>query len=177
MRCNELFDLLPIAAVIDRQVFSVHGGLSPELTFVENIAECDRMKEIPETGALCDLTWSDPERVQEWQRNSRGAGFLFGPKQAEKWCKLNKLKFMTRSHQLAQEGFRWYFQPTDRKASKIEGSLLLIWSAPNYAYQSGNLASILKFGFGESDYLHIKQFEPNPDRILKKFETVGHYFM
>jgi diadenosine tetraphosphatase ApaH/serine/threonine PP2A family protein phosphatase len=177
-RFNELFDLFPVAAVVDRQIFCVHGGLSPELLLVQNISEFDRVTEIPESGPLADLTWSDPENVTDWRRNQRGAGFLFGPKQVEKWCHVNNLRFMTRSHQLAAEGYRWWFPPPEpRKKSLIEGKLLLVWSAPNYAYQSGNLAAILKWGFGDREYLTIKQFGPSSQRIPRKHETAGQYFM
>jgi diadenosine tetraphosphatase ApaH/serine/threonine PP2A family protein phosphatase len=145
---------------------------------VQNTSEFNRVEEIPEAGPLSDLTWSDPENVQDWRRNQRGAGFLFGAHQVEQWCRLHKFEFITRSHQLAMDGYRWWFPPAEQKRrSLVEGQLLLVWSAPNYAYQSGNRAAILKYGFAESPYMEIKQFGPNPQRIPRKHETAGHYFM
>jgi diadenosine tetraphosphatase ApaH/serine/threonine PP2A family protein phosphatase len=177
-RCNELFDLFPVAAVADRRVFSVHGGLSPELPLWQNVSEFDRVTEIPESGPLADLTWSDPENVHDWRRNPSGPGFLFGARQVKQWCHVNRFDFITRSHQLAMEGYRWWFPPAEqKKRSLVEGRLLLVWSAPNYAYQSGNRASILKYGFGDSEYLTIKPFGPSTQRIPRKHETVGQYFM
>ena len=35
--CNEIFDLLPLAAVINNKVFCVHGGLSPTLTNISEV--------------------------------------------------------------------------------------------------------------------------------------------
>jgi diadenosine tetraphosphatase ApaH/serine/threonine PP2A family protein phosphatase len=59
LKCMRVFDLLPIAAIIDTDVFSVHGGLSPELVLSEALLVKNRQKEIGEKGMIADLTWSD----------------------------------------------------------------------------------------------------------------------
>lgn len=135
MICNEMFDLLPMAAVIDNKVFSVHGGLSPHIQLIEKISLFDRYKDLPEKGALCDLCWSDPETVKDWRPNQRGAGYLFGENQVKEFCHNNKIDFVTRSHQLVMSGYQWFFQE----------KLITVWSAPNYMYRSGNKASVMKY--------------------------------
>ena len=35
--CNEVFDLLPLAAIISKKVFCVHGGLSPTITTISEV--------------------------------------------------------------------------------------------------------------------------------------------
>jgi diadenosine tetraphosphatase ApaH/serine/threonine PP2A family protein phosphatase len=160
--CNEVFDLLPVAAVIDNRVFCVHGGLSPALPFVANIATLNRVMEIPEEGPLADLTWSDPEAVDRWRQNTRGAGYLFGSREVEQFTHNNRIEFICRSHQLAMNGFVTYFE--DRDTSQYR--LITIWSAPNYTYRSGNRAAIMKYGFSDlDDPRHLIIFDPNPDRI------------
>ena len=58
---TDLFDYLPIAAIIDGKVFNVHAGLSPSLLNVDDINQIKRIKEIPHEGPFADLMWSDPD--------------------------------------------------------------------------------------------------------------------
>jgi diadenosine tetraphosphatase ApaH/serine/threonine PP2A family protein phosphatase len=93
----DVFDLLPIAALTDNDVLSMHGGLSPRLCLVSDIMRTKRRKEIPEAGLLADLTWSDPEVSPQrvWHINTRGAGWIFGRKPTEKFCRINGLRLIT----------------------------------------------------------------------------------
>lgn len=134
--CNEMFDLMPNAAIIAGRIFCVHGGLSPSLRYVEQIPRYNRNEELPNQGVLCDLAWSDPEEgITDWRNNPRGSGYLFGKKQADEFCHLNSLDLVVRAHQLAIEGYHYSFD---------EEKILTVWSAPNYSYRTENKASVLK---------------------------------
>lgn len=63
--CTDLFDYLTISAIVDDKIFCVHGGLSPNIKTIDEIRSFDRIKEIPQEGAICDLLWSDPEGTLE----------------------------------------------------------------------------------------------------------------
>ncbi len=54
------FDHLPLAAMVNRSFFCVHGGLSPDIITLEDIHRLSRHQEIPREGPICDLLWSDP---------------------------------------------------------------------------------------------------------------------
>ena len=57
----------------------MHGGLSPELSNMEQIRRIMRPTDVPDTGLLCDLLWSDPEKdINGWEENDRGVSFVFG---------------------------------------------------------------------------------------------------
>lgn len=59
--CTEIFDMLILACIIDDKVFCVHGGLTPEIEYVDKIKEINRFQEIPHDGPMCNFMWSDPE--------------------------------------------------------------------------------------------------------------------
>ena len=129
--CVEVFDCLCLSAVVDNSVLCVHGGLSPSLDTVDQIQDLQRMQEPPHEGPMCDLMWSDPDDdIQGWGISARGAGYVFGPNIADQFLYANQLELIARSHQLAMEGYKYFF-----------GQLLVtVWSAPNYCYRCGNVA-------------------------------------
>ena len=133
--CTEIFDYLPISAIIDGKIFCIHGGLSPSIDTIDEIRNIDRKQEVPHDGAMCDLLWSDPDQEQKgFGISPRGAGYLFGGDVVNTFGELNKIDLIARAHQLVMEGYKMMF----------DGKLVTIWSAPNYCYRCGNMASILK---------------------------------
>ena len=78
---SDVFNCLPVAALVDEKIFCMHGGLSPELKNLDQIKNIMRPTDVPDTGLLCDLLWSDPERgVENYGDNDRGVSFTFGEK-------------------------------------------------------------------------------------------------
>ncbi|KAL4462755.1 hypothetical protein ABPG72_019591 [Tetrahymena utriculariae] len=133
---TDLFDHLSLAAIIDGVVLCIHGGLSPDIKTLDQIRTINRKIEIPHDGPFCDLMWSDPDDLESWQLSPRGAGWIFGWKPTEEFCRINGLQLICRAHQLAQEGYKYWF---------TKQNLVTVWSAPNYCYRMGNAASILSF--------------------------------
>ena len=96
-----MFDYLALGALVDGQVFCVHGGLSPALHTIDQIRIIDRKQEVPHEGAMCDLLWSDPEEgVEGWGLSPRGAGYLFGGDVTAQFCHANDVQLIARAHQL-----------------------------------------------------------------------------
>ena len=132
--CVEVFDFLNLAALVDGKVFCVHGGLSPALRTIDQIQILERVQEIPHEGPYCDLMWSDPEDITDWAISPRGAGYLFGSKATKEFTFVNDIDLVCRAHQLVMEGYKYHFP---------EKNLVTVWSAPNYCYRCGNIASVL----------------------------------
>jgi diadenosine tetraphosphatase ApaH/serine/threonine PP2A family protein phosphatase len=167
LKCMDVFDLLPFGAVVAKDVFSVHGGLSPHLQQPQDLMGHNRRVEIPESGILTDVTWSDPEESGSvvWRPNSRGGGWVFGKGPTHQFCYLNGLSLVTRSHQLAQNGFEWFFRQPGIKSSLID-----VWSAPNYGGKTGNIASVLRLRFPGKPEFDLPTF--NEENVKIQIENV-----
>ncbi|KAH0795705.1 Serine/threonine-protein phosphatase ppe1 [Histomonas meleagridis] len=164
--CNEIFDYLPIAALIDGKLFCVHGGLSPDIRAIEQIGIYERRKEIPSSGPISDLCWSDPDEIDGWGISQRGAGYLFGRNPTQEFIHNNNLKIIARAHQLAMEGYQWHFG---------EHQLVTVWSAPNYMYRSGNKASVMVVN--EQLECDFRIFDAVPDdQRVKPDDSIPPYF-
>jgi serine/threonine-protein phosphatase 2A catalytic subunit len=131
---TDLFDYLPLTAVVDNQWFCLHGGLSPSIETLDHIRQLDRVQEVPHEGPMCDLLWSDPDDRVGWGISPRGAGFTFGQDVTAAFNFRNGLRTVARAHQLVMEGYNW----------SHEQNVVTIFSAPNYCYRCGNLAAILE---------------------------------
>jgi len=149
---TNMFDALPLSAVVENQVFTPHGGLSPSVSTIGEINELDRNQEVPHEGPMCDLVWSDPDDRVGWGVSPRGAGFTFGEDITKQWNHVNSLRLVIRAHQLVMDGFQWAH----------DNSALTIFSAPNYCYRCGNQAGIIEF----SETLESKliTYSPSPQR-------------
>ncbi|KAF1817210.1 serine/threonine-protein phosphatase 6 [Eremomyces bilateralis CBS 781.70] len=167
--CCQVFDFLALAAVIDGKVLCVHGGLSPEIRTLDQIRVVARAQEIPHEGAFCDLVWSDPEEVDTWAISPRGAGWLFGDKVATEFNHVNGLQLIARAHQLVNEGYKYHFPDKD---------VVTVWSAPNYCYRCGNVASIMSLKEDLDPQFTIFSAVPDHRRAVPAGRgTRGEYFL
>lgn len=81
------------------------SGLSPDLQSMEQIRKINRPTEIPDTGLLCDILWSDPDKeVEAWGENDRGVSFTFGSDVVSKFLNRHDLDLICRAHQVR---FSW----------------------------------------------------------------------
>jgi len=162
---TNLFDLLPLAGLVEGRVFCPHGGLSPTIQTIADVDDLDRRQEIPQEGSMCDLLWSDPDDVQGFQLSPRGAGFSFGTDVSLEFTQRNGLDMLVRAHQLVMEGYQWHH----------DNKCLTIFSAPNYCYRCGNVAGVVEF----DDHLtpKILTYEPAPQRGEGPKDGVPEYFL
>jgi serine/threonine-protein phosphatase 4 catalytic subunit len=94
--CVEIFDLMPLAALVDGSVLCVHGGLSPQIAKLGDIESIDRVQEVPHAGPMCDLLWSDPDdRISRFAVSPRGAGYLFGYQVVEHFNHVRRSPLLT----------------------------------------------------------------------------------
>ena len=89
---TDLFDYLPLAAVIGRQIFCPHAGLSPQMETLDQVRQVNRYVEVPHEGPMCDLLWSDPDERVGWGMSPRGAGYTFGEDVSQEFNHRNGLE-------------------------------------------------------------------------------------
>ncbi len=99
-----LFACLSNAVFVKDRYLMVHGGVSPQISSLQDIAEA---QENHREDLLEDLLWSDPdEDVQGVSFSPRGAGKLFGKKVTEKVLRLLNAKILIRGHEPNSTGFK-----------------------------------------------------------------------
>jgi serine/threonine-protein phosphatase PP1 catalytic subunit len=133
---TDCFMCLPVAAVVAEKIFCIHGGLSPEHHSMEQIRRIARPTDVPDSGILCDLLWSDPEQdLHGWAENDRGVSYVFGEKVVQKFLDAHDLDLVCRAHQVVEDGYEFF--------GNGKRLLVTIFSAPNYCGEFDNAAAIL----------------------------------
>ncbi|CEF63106.1 Serine/threonine-protein phosphatase PP1-beta catalytic subunit [Strongyloides ratti] len=131
---QSLFNRLPMAALVSKRIFCMHGGLSPELTNFDTIRSTIRPVEPPESGYLTDLIWSDPTNKGDgWFYSTRGISCAFGRGVVEAASKIMGFDLIVRAHQVVQEGYE----------IMVGKSLITVFSAPNYCGQFCNAGAVV----------------------------------
>jgi diadenosine tetraphosphatase ApaH/serine/threonine PP2A family protein phosphatase len=68
---------------------------------MEQIRRIMRPTDVPDTGLLCDLLWSDPDKdTNGWGENDRGVSFTFGADVVSKFLNRHDLDLICRAHQV-----------------------------------------------------------------------------
>ncbi|XP_017835635.1 serine/threonine-protein phosphatase PP1-like [Drosophila busckii] len=130
----DCYNCMPVAALISNRIFCCHGGLSPNLVSIEEINKIKRPTEIPESGVLCDLLWSDPERtLLGWGRSQRGVSYVFGSDVVDHFISHHKLDLICRAHQVVEDGYEFF----------AKRQLVTIFSAPNYCGVFDNAGAVM----------------------------------
>jgi serine/threonine-protein phosphatase 2B catalytic subunit len=165
--CVKSFWYMPLCALISRQIFCVHGGISPDLELLDDVYKINREREPPSNGIMCDLLWSDPAKDynndDETPSNTtgfkpnqlRGCSYYFTYLAVSAFLNRNKLLCVIRAHEAQDTGFRMY----KSLAKTSFPSLISIFSAPNYLDVYGNKAAIIVY---ERDAMNTKQFGAQP---------------
>ncbi|VEL14422.1 unnamed protein product [Protopolystoma xenopodis] len=146
----DTFNCMPLAAIIENQIFCCHGGLSPELfthdlqtlaDLKRKIRGVSRPCDVPDSGLLCDLLWSDPWYLEAssdgqepagWQASERGVSYMFGPNIVDQFLERYSLDLIVRAHQVIEDGYEFY----------ANRSLVTVFSAPNYCGEFDNAAAV-----------------------------------
>lgn len=108
--------------------------------------------------------------ITSWGVSPRGAGYLFGPQPVHAFNHENNTTLIARAHQLVLEGYKEMF----------DGALVTVWSAPNYCYRCGNVASILEINDNlERKYtvFEAQETDKSGASVIPMKRPVAEYFL
>ena len=121
---HDVFDVLPLAAVIDGTVFCCHGGipppwLCPAVTAINDIPAV--LTEPQDQSALAwELMWNDPIRTKNLTdkvamellanegfavNSRRGTAHIFSVEALEKFLSAHGFTHLVRAHEVVEAGF------------------------------------------------------------------------
>lgn len=105
---SESFSALPLATLIGKQYFVLHGGLfSDDSISLDDIRKLNRhlQRQPGEQGLMMEMLWTDPKATLGRGPSPRGVGLQFGPDVTKRFCDANGLKAIIRSHEVRMEGY------------------------------------------------------------------------
>ncbi|MFH4973388.1 hypothetical protein AB6A40_000097 [Gnathostoma spinigerum] len=131
---QDVFNSMPLTAVIAGRILCMHGGLSPQLESLEQLKQIVRPIDPPNPSVHIDLLWADPDpTITGWHANRRGLSYTFGTDVVNKYIIKLGIDLIARAHQVVQDGYEFF---ANRK-------LVTIFSAPHYCGQFDNAAAMM----------------------------------
>ncbi|MFM1912846.1 MAG: hypothetical protein RIR51_684, partial [Bacteroidota bacterium] len=133
----DLFNYLPLAALIENKIFCVHSGIGENLKSLEDIMSIKKPYSINESQIILDILWSVPEEFKsEYSGNNITTNLrkrYFNENLIGEFMKNNKIEYMIRSHDVLDHGFEKLY----------DGKVVSIYSALNYCGIYDNSAGII----------------------------------
>jgi diadenosine tetraphosphatase ApaH/serine/threonine PP2A family protein phosphatase len=145
---NDLFDRLPLAAIVNDTVLCLHGGIGSSITSISDIEKIKRPLEVIhevtniDQQLVVDILWSDPTDSDgelgiqpNTTRDPTGVGNIvkFGPDRVFEFLKNNNLGLILRAHECVMDGFERF----------AGGQLITVFSATDYCGKHKNAGAIL----------------------------------
>jgi diadenosine tetraphosphatase ApaH/serine/threonine PP2A family protein phosphatase len=140
-RVNDVFEFLPIAALVENVILCIHGGIGDCINSLDDLRGIPKPIQVageitPSTTRqermILDALWSDPtdnDQVLGVHVSPRGKNTCrFGPDRVQDFNRRNRLKLIIRAHECVQHGYEYF----------AAGQLLTVFSATNYCNQYNN---------------------------------------
>lgn len=147
----DVFNWMPIAALVESRIFCMHGGIPNIENFSFNRLRALRRpitENVPNEEAsvderiITDLMWADPAWPEDGRRIAgygpnllRGTSHVFGPDALSDFMDANELDLIARAHECVNNGYKFF------SGSRHSKGCITIFSAPNYGYVEFGLPS------------------------------------
>ncbi|RXK36678.1 protein phosphatase 5 [Tremella mesenterica] len=149
-----------------KRYFVVHGGIfSKDGITLEEISKVERFGRQPgQEGIMCEMLWTDPQDQQGRGPSKRGVGVGFGPDVTRRWCELNHVTAIIRSHEVRADGY----------AVEHDGLCITTFSCPNYCDTTGNKGAYVRM---QADgQLGYHQFDAVPHPAVRPMAYSSGFF-
>jgi diadenosine tetraphosphatase ApaH/serine/threonine PP2A family protein phosphatase len=145
---NDVFDWLPLSALIDNKIICLHGGIGSTVQTLAQISKIPRPLEVIHEVSndaqqlVVDILWSDPTENDTEKgiqantiRDPNGTGNIvkFGPDKVQEFLKKNQLTMILRGHECVMDGFERF----------AAGSLITVFSATDYCGRHKNAGAVI----------------------------------
>ena len=125
----ELYNVLPICAIVSNEVLCLHGGIPENYSIIEKLKDL-KAKNLDNSllqsfgVSIFQIMWNDPKsNLSGFMDSYRGMGIkFFGKDVFEEFMIKNRLIYLIRAHECFPEGYVWFFNKR----------LLSIFSSANY---------------------------------------------
>ena len=130
----EVFNFMPLAAIINNKIFCIHGGLTPDLETIEEINKIDRFACIDKNDQIFGLLANSPVEysywkflyyyniINGWMEAPKGNDKYFLEEVTERFEKKNEIDLIICGRHYMEDGFRFFHN----------NKLISLFSAPNY---------------------------------------------
>lgn len=163
----ETFSKLPICAILNDQVFVVHGGVSALIESREQLLKIKKVGEdfTSEDSVQAEFLWSDPQiDYLQYEPSPRGIGCLFGQNALNEFLEKMQLIQVIRGHQNEMDGYNY---PFDK-----EGRILTVFSSIDYCGMLNDAAVAILNDKDNSLKLEIETFRLLPKKCYTKMRIV-----
>ncbi|EKG19256.1 Metallo-dependent phosphatase [Macrophomina phaseolina MS6] len=165
---SESFSALPLATLIGKKFFVLHGGLfSNDEISLDDVRKLNRHKQRQpgQSGLMMEMLWTDPQPAPGRGPSKRGVGLQFGPDVTKRFCEKNGLEAVIRSHEVRMEGYE----------VEHDGRCITVFSAPKYCDSTENKGAYINIG---PDYkLDFHKFEAVPHPPIKPMAYANNGLM
>lgn len=156
---NKTFDLMPVGATIDDQIFCSHGGIPTSALRLDELYNIPTPLSDPEnqSPAAWEILWNDPVSATEYSEyadllrkqpggqqavanmqgylpnTKRGTAFFFSEEAVKRFLHLNNMSHIIRAHECVPPGYSLH----------CNGKVITIFSSSHYCGATNDAACIL----------------------------------
>ncbi|MEM1581248.1 MAG: metallophosphoesterase family protein [Candidatus Bathyarchaeia archaeon] len=104
-KLTHLFRGFYLAVIVEGRFVALHGGVPTEAKRLEDLAFA--YEKHPSESHLEEILWNDPiDGLEGKYPSPRGAGYLFGENLTKKFLEILGVKFLIRSHECVDTGYK-----------------------------------------------------------------------